>query len=292
VAVAAQISGLSPNTTYHFQAVATNTSGTKSGADATFKTLPNPPTVSTGAATGVTQTAGTLNGTVNPNGGLVSDCRFEYGTSTSYGFSFECSPPPGSGNAAVPVGAQLNGLTASTTYHYRVAAINAGGATAGLDQTFSTPAEPPPAPPPLPTGPGTPVQETRSFTNGSPPEGIHVTLSRTSLSASRSGSVGVPMRCLGSLGACRVGLMLRTVPGRTSLNHGAIRHTSAALNLASGTFSVLPGAMRTVNLRLTAVGRRLLGRLHTARAALTLVLQRADGTSETTSVAVVLRLTR
>jgi hypothetical protein len=86
--------------------------------------------------------------------------------------------------------------------------------------------------------------------------------------------------------------MLRTVPGRTSLNHGAIRHTSAALNLASGTFSVLPGAMRTVNLRLTAVGRRLLGRLHTARAALTLVLQRADGTSETTSVAVVLRLTR
>jgi hypothetical protein len=50
--------------------------------------------------------------------------------------------------------------------------------------------------------------------------------------------------------------------------------------------------MRTVNLRLTAVGRRLLGRLHTARAALTLVLQRADGTSETTSVAVVLRLTR
>ena len=43
--------------------------GTSKGSDQTFKTLPNPPTVVTEAASAVTQTTATLNATVNPNGG-------------------------------------------------------------------------------------------------------------------------------------------------------------------------------------------------------------------------------
>ena len=39
----------------------------------------------TDTASSVTQTAATLNATVNPNGGEVSECEFEYGTTTSYG---------------------------------------------------------------------------------------------------------------------------------------------------------------------------------------------------------------
>ena len=50
----------------------------------TVTTLPNPPTVVTeGAASAVAQTVATLNATVNPNGGEVSKCEFEYGTSES-----------------------------------------------------------------------------------------------------------------------------------------------------------------------------------------------------------------
>ena len=48
----------------------------------TLKTLPNAPTVVTTPASSVTQTTATLNATVNPNGGEVSDCKFEYGTTT------------------------------------------------------------------------------------------------------------------------------------------------------------------------------------------------------------------
>ena len=42
------------------------------------------PSVVTGMASAVTETEATLEGTVNPNGSNVTDCRFEYGVSTSY----------------------------------------------------------------------------------------------------------------------------------------------------------------------------------------------------------------
>ena len=50
---------LAANTTYHFRISATNAGGTSKGSDQTFKTLPNPPTVVTEAASSVTQTAAT-----------------------------------------------------------------------------------------------------------------------------------------------------------------------------------------------------------------------------------------
>ena len=64
---------------------ATNTGGTSSGKDSTFKTLPNPPTVTTSPASGVSQTVATLNAEVNPNGAEVSECKLEYGPTASYG---------------------------------------------------------------------------------------------------------------------------------------------------------------------------------------------------------------
>jgi hypothetical protein len=76
---------------------------------------------------------------VNPNGGKVSACNLEYGTTTSYGSSAPCTPSPGSGTSAVAVSAAVTGLTSGTTYHFRVSATNAGGTSNGSDQTFTTP---------------------------------------------------------------------------------------------------------------------------------------------------------
>jgi len=94
------------------------------------------PTVATGAATDVTTTGATLNGTVNPNG-VATTASFEWGTTTSYG---QTTPGAsvGSGTTPQPVSAPLTGLAPCTTYHYRVAATSAGGTVTSPDGTFQT----------------------------------------------------------------------------------------------------------------------------------------------------------
>ena len=138
VSVSAAVSSLSANTAYHFRITATNAGGTSHGSDVLFKTLPDAPTVATGAASSVTQATAELAGSVDPNGGQVEQCHLEYGTSTAYGSSIACSPPPGSGTSVVPVAGAVSGLAANTTYHFRVTATNAGGTSYGSDVVFKT----------------------------------------------------------------------------------------------------------------------------------------------------------
>jgi hypothetical protein len=95
-----------------------------------------PPTVTTGAAQPGTTTA-TVNGTVDPNLTAAS-YHFEYGTTTGYGLSTP-NQSAGSGDDAVPVQATLSGLTASTTYHYRLVAEDVKGADATFTTTAATP---------------------------------------------------------------------------------------------------------------------------------------------------------
>jgi hypothetical protein len=97
-----------------------------------------PPTVETKAATLVTQTSATLNASVNPNAFLVSECKLEYGLTTSYGKSAPCTPKPGSGTTAEPVSAALESLEENTEYHFRISATNVNGTNVGADATFKT----------------------------------------------------------------------------------------------------------------------------------------------------------
>ncbi len=143
VAVSAMVSGLNPLSVYHYRVVATNGAGTTNGSDETLTTLPDAPAVEQSAPGSLTPTGAQLSGTVNPEGGEVSDCHFDYGTTTSYGSSTPCSPGPGSGTQPVSVGAALSGLSPRTTYHVRLLATNAGGTTTGTDLTFATAAPPP-----------------------------------------------------------------------------------------------------------------------------------------------------
>lgn len=102
---------------------------------------PQPPTVVTGSASSQTQSSATLNATVNPNGGTVTDCHFEYGTSTVYGTNVPCTSLPGSGGSPVAVSAPIESLS-HTIYHFRIVATNVTGTGEGADQKFTT-EEPP-----------------------------------------------------------------------------------------------------------------------------------------------------
>jgi phospholipase C len=101
--------------------------------------IPNPPLAETRSALAGKQPV-RLNGNVNPNEGLVSDCRFEYGSTASYGASVACTPEPGAGEAPAAVSAMLPALSPGSVYHYRVVATNKGGTGYGADRTFTAPA--------------------------------------------------------------------------------------------------------------------------------------------------------
>lgn len=101
-----------------------------------------PPAVTSEAATEVTSTSAVLKGTVNTFGAATT-YWFEYGTTTAYGSKTpEGSLPAAPGQPASAtissVSAAVGGLASSTTYHFRLAAKNAGGVNFGADQTFTT----------------------------------------------------------------------------------------------------------------------------------------------------------
>jgi hypothetical protein len=103
-----------------------------------FGPLATVPTVTSKAAIANTPSKATLNATVNPDGLAVTNCEFEYGTSTEYGQTAPCEGaiPPDSADHAVS--AQLSGLQGNTTYHFRVAATNANATNRSEDLTFTT----------------------------------------------------------------------------------------------------------------------------------------------------------
>ena len=94
------------------------------------------PIVTTTAATAVTGGGATLNGTINPNG-FSTTARFEYGLTDTYGTTAALTLSPTNGTTAQTVSAALTGLTAGTTYYYRLTATNVDG-TATTAGTFTT----------------------------------------------------------------------------------------------------------------------------------------------------------
>ena len=191
----------------------------------------------TGGASGVSSSAATVSGTVDPQGAAVK-VSFQFGTTTAYGQS---TPAQTLAPARGPVAftAALTGLPAGTTIHYRAVASSDFGTFAGADQVLST-------------GTPAPVPGSVSLGHG-----------RASGKA-----VVISIACTG--GSCQLRLTL-TAQGR---HHRRVRVGSTSVTLNGGQAGIvrialngagrnLLAARRVLRVRLTAVQSSDGGQLQT-----------------------------
>src|SRR5262249_22617571 len=83
--VSSNVAGLTPGTSYDYRIKVESHGGSAESSDQSFQTLPPlPPEVTTGAATSLSKDGATLGGTLNPKGGTVSNCHFEYVTQAAF----------------------------------------------------------------------------------------------------------------------------------------------------------------------------------------------------------------
>ena len=132
------VAGLSPSITYYYRVRAYNGNGTSGNSNVISVTMLPPtgrPVVITNPATLITSYSATLNGTVYPHG-LSTTVYFQYGRTISYGLRTPNQIK--TGNNYQNVTANISGLTAHTTYHFRIVGTNTAGTRYGGDRTFTT----------------------------------------------------------------------------------------------------------------------------------------------------------
>ena len=132
------VTGLNASTAYYFRVRAY-----RGGQPCRYSTTvpvttlspTGPPVVITDPATYIASFSARLNGTVDPHG-LTTTVYFQYGTTISYGLTTAIQSK--TGNTYKNVAATIGGLTASTTYHFRIVAHNSAGTRYGADRIFTT----------------------------------------------------------------------------------------------------------------------------------------------------------
>jgi hypothetical protein len=133
-ALVQDVVGLAPGTRYRWTVTATTAAGTTT----TTRTVdtPGPPTVRAAAATGVGRTTATVPLLVHPHS-LATTVRVRWTTAAGgSGTSAEVAMAAATWERAST--AALTGLTAGTTYRFRVEATNALGTTSGPEQVVTT----------------------------------------------------------------------------------------------------------------------------------------------------------
>jgi len=133
------LSNLQPNTTYHYRVKSKDAAGNLAvSGNFTFTTLPDltPPVISNVNASNITTTTATINWSTDE----VSDSQVEYGLDANYGSASALDA-----NRVISHSATISGLTANTTYHYRVKSRDAAGNLAVSGNFSFTTAPPAPA---------------------------------------------------------------------------------------------------------------------------------------------------
>jgi phosphodiesterase/alkaline phosphatase D-like protein len=135
--VQADLSGLAPNTTYHFRIKAAGRDGAVYGPDMQFTTGTAPPVTTTSDAAKISTNSARLNGELSSLGTASSiNVSFEWGTATG---SYTHTTADQAKTSTGAFSADLTGLTPGTTYYYRAKADGDGDAVYGEEKPFTTP---------------------------------------------------------------------------------------------------------------------------------------------------------
>jgi len=142
------LTGLRPYTTYHIRSYAVNGSGLAYGDIITFKTLQPPPScdqvpvAATSAATNISSTGATLNGTVNANGSSTI-VTFEYritfffrGLIVRQWKTATATQSPVTGTTPINVSADVTGPRSPTPIIFRIKTENSCGTVYGETLSF------------------------------------------------------------------------------------------------------------------------------------------------------------
>ena len=146
----AKVSGLKEGTAYRYRLVAATDAAKKGGrkeSEALAFTEPAAPRVVSSSLVGVSSTFAELQAQIDPAGAQTS-YRFEYDTRAyagEEGHGVSIPVPDGTLGSGGPTGSgvesalvHIGPLTAGTTYHFRVVAVNEDGSRDGPDETFTT----------------------------------------------------------------------------------------------------------------------------------------------------------
>jgi hypothetical protein len=119
-------SELEPDTTYYYRLQATNKNGTNPGEPVQDQHFTTPgPGIHSESVSNVAGTSATFETSIDPNKAPTT-YYFQYGTSSAYETSVPVAPglSLGSGEGDVRVSQHVQGLSATTSYHYRVVAVS------------------------------------------------------------------------------------------------------------------------------------------------------------------------
>lgn len=137
VEVTASINGLVEGTRYRVRLRGANSEGPQIGDELPFETFGSPRISGLGARE-ATQTSALLEADVNPRG-FGTTYYFEWGATSSYDHRLPATPEAiGVGQDPVRVTAELSGLAAGSTYHYRVVAESRGSQEVSADEIVET----------------------------------------------------------------------------------------------------------------------------------------------------------
>jgi len=262
-----------------YTAVATQESSIGNGigesTPVTFTIELRAPTVSE-LGSSFTRTSALLNGSVQAQGGTLGACRFEYGTTRSFGRTAECAfSQNGVENCAfsvhptaecvfpsdhaVAVYARLDALTPGTTYYFRLLAENEGGRTGSQEGALTTA-------PAIPSGKSAPTQPKGPVSSQSGPTTAEIgaLIGRQLAPTGRTAAISALLR-KGLFSALFKAPVAGTAAiGWYYLPRGAkfakSQHGPKPVLVASGQLTFHSATTATIKLHLSPAGKRLLRR--------------------------------